>query len=76
MREVIVRIGKDGTTTTDFSGFEGPSCLEEAERLRQLLATLGIESEVTIFQPKPELGAQAQSEQQRGRADAQQGGHA
>jgi hypothetical protein len=75
MREIVVHIAQDGTTTTDFGGFAGPSCLEEAERLRQLLAELGVESVVTSFQPKPEMGAEVQAEQQRGSV-AQQGGNA
>ncbi len=42
MREVKVTVHPDGTTSSDFSGFAGPSCLDEAERLRQILASLGI----------------------------------
>ena len=72
MREVQVTVHKDGSTTTDFSGFTGPSCLDEAEKLRQALAALGIESVVTDFRPKPELGASEAEGQQQGRV--QQGG--
>ncbi len=76
MRSVTVHVAKDGTTTTDFDGFQGASCLEAAERLRTLLAALGVQCDVTSVLPKPELEAgQAQSEQQRGRANIQQGGN-
>ena len=56
MREVKVTVKSDGTTTTDFSGFVGPSCLDAAAQLRQLLATrYGIQSQETNFVAKPEL---------------------
>ena len=53
--------------TTNFFGFVGPSCLAEAKELRQRLAALGIECEVTVTQPKPELSeslAEAEVQQQ------------
>jgi len=72
MREVKVTISPDGTTSSDFSGFVGPSCLDEAERLRQLLASrFGIVSQQTGFTAKPEL-SQGESPQQGQRM---QGGH-
>jgi hypothetical protein len=55
MREIKVTVNPDGSTTMDFSGFKGPTCLAEADKLRQLLANLGIQSEQTGFQAKPEL---------------------
>jgi Protein of unknown function (DUF2997) len=70
-KEIKVTVNPDGTTTTDFSGYQGPSCLDAAERLRQLLAQYGIESQQTGFTAKPEL-AQTDSQQTR---RAQSGGH-
>lgn len=68
-KEIEVTVNPDGTTTTDFSGFKGPSCLDAAARLRELLAQFGIQSQQTGFQEKPELkdaqaepGAQSQRE--------------
>ena len=54
-KEIKVSINQDGTTQTDFSGFQGPGCLEEAERLQKLLALYGIHGQQTGFEPKPEL---------------------
>jgi len=70
MREVRVIISPDGkTSSSDFSGFQGPSCLDEAERLRQILARrFGIQSQQTNFVAKPEL---AQSHQQQRTREAQ-----
>lgn len=65
-KEVKVTINPDGTTTSDFSGFSGPSCLDAAEQLRKLLAErFGIQSQETGFVAKPEL--QEAQEQQRNR---------
>lgn len=73
MHEITVTVNPDGTTVADFSGFIGPSCLAEAERLRELLAALGVHSAVLHVQPKPEMDvSQAQSDQQSGRATHQQ----
>ncbi len=54
-KEIQVTINPDGTTKKDFSGYIGPSCLDAASRLRELLAQFGIQSEETLFTPKPEL---------------------
>lgn len=65
MREIRVTVNPDGTTKTDMIGYQGKSCLEEAERLRQLLASYGIQSLQTSFEAKPELlQTQAQEESQ------------
>jgi hypothetical protein len=75
MREIKLIIHPDGTTEADFSGFIGPSCLAEAERLRELLAALGVQSEVLNVVPKPELSAsQTNQEQHLGRSGQEQGG--
>ena len=55
MREIKLTVNPDGTTNTDFSGFLGKSCIEEAEKLKVLLASFGIQVEETGFTPKPEL---------------------
>jgi len=55
-KEIKVTINPDGTTSTDFTGYQGPSCLDAAEQLRQLLAArFGIQVQQTSFTPKPEL---------------------
>jgi hypothetical protein len=56
-KEIQIIVNPDGTTKTDFSGFVGPTCLDAASRLRELLAQYGIQSEETQFTPKPELEA-------------------
>jgi hypothetical protein len=62
-KEIRVTVNPDGTTTTDFSGYTGPSCLDAASRLRELLAQFGIQSEETLFTPKPELEAALENDQ-------------
>ena len=71
MRKIRVTVNKDGTTTTDFDGFVGPTCLQEAEKLREHLARFGIVIEQTNFVAKPELSmtegtSQSQTEMQQG----------
>ena len=72
MRKISVTINKDGTTTTDFEGFTGPSCLSEADKLREKLALLGIVLEETNFTPKPELSTSEDTQTTR-RQTAQEG---
>lgn len=67
-KEIKVIINGDGTTTTDFSGYTGPTCLDAAERLRQLLAQYGIQSQQTNFIAKPELTQALKNPQQRSEA--------
>ncbi len=62
-KEIEVTVNPDGTTKTDFSGFAGPSCLDTAKLLRELLAQFGIQSEETLFTPKPELEAALENDQ-------------
>lgn len=72
MREIEVTINSDGTTKTDFSGFKGPSCLDAAARLRELLAQFGIQSQQTGFEAKPELKiTQAEQATQRQQGEIQ-----
>ncbi len=72
MREIKVTVYQDGTTEADFVGFVGPSCLAEAERLRELLRSLGVQSDVLNVVPKPELSAS--QEQHQGHISQAQGG--
>jgi hypothetical protein len=72
-KEIQIIVNPDGTTKTDFSGFQGPSCLDAAKQLRDLLAQFGIQSEETLFTPKPELespldNTQVQSQQAQERS--------
>lgn len=76
MPEIKIFVNKDGSTTMDFSGFQGPTCLAEAAKLRELLASLGIQSEQTGFQPKPELDSVLNVSEQRGSQSQRQEGHA
>jgi hypothetical protein len=70
--EIEVTVNPDGTTTTDFSGFKGPSCLDAAARLRDLLAQFGIQSEQTGFDARPELkNAQVEANGQRQQGEVQ-----
>ncbi len=62
-KEIQIIVNPDGTTKTDFSGFAGPSCLDAAKQLRALLAQFGIQSEETLFIPKPELEAPLENDQ-------------
>lgn len=57
MTEVMkVYISKvDGSIHTDFSGFQGASCLEEANKLKKHLSKLGIILDSKEFTPKAEL---------------------
>lgn len=71
-KEIEITVNPDGTTKTDFSGFKGPSCLDAAARLRELLAQFGIQSEQTGFEAKPELKhAQAEQGRQRPQGEVQ-----
>lgn len=53
---VKVYISKeDGSIHTDFTGFQGAACLDEANRLKEHLSTLGIVLDRKEFTPKAEL---------------------
>ena len=71
-KEIEITVNPDGTTTTDFSGFKGPSCLDAAARPRDLLAQFGIQSEQMGFEAKPELkNAQAEANGPRQQGEVQ-----
>lgn len=64
MTEVMkVYISKvDGSIHTDFSGFQGASCLNEANKLKEHLSKLGIDLTSKEFTPKQELTTQKEDE--------------
>lgn len=41
-KRVDVQVHKDGTLRAEFSGFAGDDCLDQAERLRAVLAGFGL----------------------------------
>lgn len=55
-----ITVAANGTTTTDFLHFSGTDCMEAGRQLHALLAELGVRTEITMFTPKPELGAVAE----------------
>lgn len=42
MSRITINILPDGKIETDFSGYEGDTCLNEAERLNVILKSLGV----------------------------------
>ncbi len=44
IKRVNVAVGDDGRIATDFEGFEGDTCLDEAEKLKAALRKLGVEA--------------------------------
>ena len=55
MRKIVITVLPNGKVQHDFIGFAGQACIHAEEALRAKLAELGIESETTRFEPKPEL---------------------
>lgn len=53
-RRVEFSVNSRGEVRTEFIGFTGPECYEEADRLRRLLAALGVEVEDREIAPKTE----------------------
>lgn len=56
MRKVVVII-ENGKVKLDFQGFVGNECLQEAERIEQFLASLGVNISDRKIEAKPELYA-------------------
>jgi len=54
-KKIVIIVNPDGTVRHDFIGFAGQDCMVADEALRAQLAALGIETETTKFEPKPEL---------------------
>jgi hypothetical protein len=61
-QQVVVTVATDGSTSLDFVGFMGKSCLGEDDRIRDGLAELGILITETNFVAKPELAFEAERE--------------
>jgi hypothetical protein len=61
-QQVVVTVAPDGSTSLDFVGFMGKSCLSEDDRIRDGLAGLGILITETNFVAKPELALEIASE--------------
>jgi len=51
-KRVDVKVGRDGHLQAEFSGFAGDDCVDEAERLRQVLAGFGLLVEPLTIQRK------------------------
>ena len=51
-RRVEFRVNNHGEVRTEFTGFGGSECYEESERLRRLLAALGVDMEDREITPK------------------------
>lgn len=58
---LTVTVDEDGNVSTNFFNFTGTACLEAGQQLHALLAEFGVETEITTFTPKPELGAASAS---------------
>lgn len=62
-RRIDVEVGRNGQVKAEFSGFEGETCLEEAEALERVLKELGLWAIPVTVTPKTaaqiedELGA-------------------
>ncbi|MDP2870982.1 MAG: hypothetical protein Q8P31_00335 [Bacillota bacterium] len=41
-KRIDVQINRDGTMKAEFSGFAGDDCIDQAERLREVLAGFGL----------------------------------
>lgn len=54
-KKVVVTVDEKGTTTTDYSNFEGAACLTASRQFHVLLAQFGVCVEQTDMKPKPEL---------------------
>ncbi len=51
-RSIKVKILPDGSVEADFSGFAGSDCLDEAERLADILARFGLKVDPTAVRRK------------------------
>jgi hypothetical protein len=53
--KLTITVTPSGEISTDFSHFLGQHCLVAGKQLHTLLAEYGIETDITMFTPKPEL---------------------
>jgi hypothetical protein len=51
-QRIEVRVDARGQLTTDFAGFLGDACFDEADRLAKVLASLGLKVSPTAVRPK------------------------
>jgi hypothetical protein len=51
-RRIDVQVNRDGTMRAEFSGFAGDDCIDQAEKLRQVLAGFGVLVEPTAVERK------------------------
>ncbi len=54
MKEIIIKVSKDGKVSVDFNGFVGKECFAERTRLEEILRRLGIDTKVEEEVKKPE----------------------
>ena len=52
-QSIEIRVDKRGHITTDFTGFLGEACFDEADRLAKVLARLGLQVSAGAVRPKP-----------------------
>jgi len=68
-RKIEVSIGDDGQVEVEFIGFAGDDCFDEAERLQDVLARMGLKVDVqdivtkSAAQIEEELGIEAEEEE-------------
>ena len=54
MKSIAITIDEDGHISTDLAGFQGTTCIHEAERLIEALSKMGVAVEITAFTAKKE----------------------
>ena len=52
-QSIEIKVDKRGNITTDFTGFLGEACFDEADRLAKVLARLGLHVSAGAVRPKP-----------------------
>jgi hypothetical protein len=52
MKKIVITMDEKGNIITDFDGFPGPGCYEEALRLAATLKELGVDIKVQEIHPK------------------------
>ncbi len=54
-KKITVAIDTNGKMMVDFHGFTGSKCFEEAAKIEELLAELGVESNIANRTKKPQI---------------------
>ena len=52
VRRIVLRVGADGRVEVDYQGFAGEECFAEAEKLKQVLKSRGVEYEAEMVEVK------------------------